>query len=48
MDYKALNFEEKFRLFKKQWEPRVIAEMNNYQFKVVRLEGVRQLPDYMA
>jgi len=39
MKYKALNFKEKFDLLKKQWEPRVIAEMNNYQFKVVKLEG---------
>ncbi|MGR9220974.1 cupin domain-containing protein (plasmid) [Rhizobium leguminosarum] len=26
-------------LIKDQWMPRVIAEMNNYQFKVVKLEG---------
>ncbi|MEJ2614079.1 MAG: cupin domain-containing protein [Ignavibacteriaceae bacterium] len=39
MKYKALNFEEKFGKLNKQWSPRVIAEMNDYQFKVVKIEG---------
>lgn len=39
MKYKALNFSEKFDLFNDQWAPRVIAEMNDYQFKLVRAEG---------
>ena len=39
MKYKALNFEEKFNLLKDKWSPRVIAEMNDYQFKVVKIEG---------
>ncbi len=39
MEYKALNFEEKFGMLKKQWSPRVIAEMNDYQFKVVKITG---------
>lgn len=39
MDYRSVNFAEKFRLFTDQWKPRVVAEMNDYQFKVVRLEG---------
>lgn len=39
MDYEAINLSEKFGLFKGQWEPRVVAEMNDYQFKVVRIEG---------
>src|SRR6185437_9640917 len=29
----------KFALFHEQWTPKVVAEMNNYQFKLVRLEG---------
>jgi mannose-6-phosphate isomerase-like protein (cupin superfamily) len=37
--YKALNFDEKFELLKEKWSPRVIAEMNDYQFKVVKIEG---------
>jgi len=39
VDYRSVNFAEKFRLFTDQWKPRVVAEMNDYQFKVVRLEG---------
>ena len=39
MSYKALNFEEKLGLFDDHWSPRVIAEMNDYQFKLVRLQG---------
>ncbi len=39
MEYQALNFDEKFSKLKKQWSPRVIAEMNDYQFKVVKIEG---------
>ncbi|EKT4086706.1 TPA: cupin domain-containing protein [Stenotrophomonas maltophilia] len=30
----------KFALFTEQWAPKVIAEMNDYQFKIVRIEGV--------
>ena len=37
--YEAINFSKKFRLFAEQWQPKVIAEMNGYQFKVVKLKG---------
>ena len=39
MNYNALNFEEKFSRFSKHWSPRVIAEMNDYQFKLVKVQG---------
>jgi mannose-6-phosphate isomerase-like protein (cupin superfamily) len=39
MSYKAINLDEKFALFTEQWRPKVIAEMNDYQFKIVKLEG---------
>ena len=39
MSYKAINFRKKFALFDEQWQPKVIAEMNDYQFKVVKLQG---------
>jgi hypothetical protein len=39
MNYEAINFGSKFKLFDEQWQPKVIAEMNDYQFKIVRLEG---------
>ena len=39
MRYQAINFGKKFALFSEQWQPKVIAEMNDYQFKVVKLRG---------
>ena len=36
---RAINLREKFGLFGEQWKPKVIAEMNDYQFKLVKLEG---------
>jgi mannose-6-phosphate isomerase-like protein (cupin superfamily) len=39
MKYQSINLEEKFSLLSEQWAPRVIAEMNDYQFKIVKLEG---------
>ena len=39
MNYRPINFRQKFGLFNEQWQPKVIAEMNDYQFKVVKLQG---------
>ena len=39
MTHRALNFAQKFELFDEPWSPRVIAEMNDYQFKLARLQG---------
>jgi len=39
MDYEAINVREKIGLLTEQWQPRVIAELNDNQFKVVRIEG---------
>jgi mannose-6-phosphate isomerase-like protein (cupin superfamily) len=39
MEYEALNFESKLALFDEQWATKVIAEMNDYQFKVVKIKG---------
>jgi len=39
MDYKSINLGQKLRSFDEQWQPKVIAEMNDYQFKVVKLQG---------
>lgn len=35
----AINFARKFDLFSEQWQPKVVAELNDYQFKIVRIEG---------
>jgi mannose-6-phosphate isomerase-like protein (cupin superfamily) len=39
VNYTAINLQEKLNLFTEQWQPKVIAEMNDYQFKIVKLEG---------
>lgn len=39
MNYTSINFLQKFGLFSEHWQPKVIAEMNDYQFKVVKLQG---------
>jgi len=39
MSYRAINLQEKFGLFTDRWQPKVIAEMNDYQFKIVKLQG---------
>ena len=39
MTHRAINLQQKFELFADRWQPRVVAEMNDYQFKVVRIEG---------
>jgi len=39
MNCNAINFDDKFNLFTEQWQPKVIAEMNDYQFKIVKLHG---------
>ena len=39
MKFEPINIEKKFGLFREQWQPKVIAEMNDYQFKIARLEG---------
>jgi mannose-6-phosphate isomerase-like protein (cupin superfamily) len=39
MIYNAINLQQKLSLFAEQWTPKVIAEMNDYQFKVVKLQG---------
>ena len=39
MKYKSINFLEKLGMFEEQWTPKVVAEMNDYQFKVVKIQG---------
>jgi len=39
MRHEPINFRKKFSLFDEQWQPKVIAEMNDYQFKIVKLQG---------
>lgn len=39
MTHRAINFLEKFGKFDDFWSPRIIAEMNNYQFKLAQTLG---------
>lgn len=39
MTYLPVNFKQKFLKFSELWSPRVIAQMNDYQFKLVKVQG---------
>lgn len=39
MNYQPINLQHKFSKFEEHWSPRVIAEMNDYQFKLVKVQG---------
>ncbi len=39
MKTKAINFQEKFKKFSDQWSPKIIAQMNDYHFKLARVKG---------
>jgi len=34
-----VNFQDKLAKFSEHWTPKVIAEMNDYQFKLVKIQG---------
>ena len=36
---KKINLHEKFKKFSEHWTPKVIAEMNGYQFKLAKIKG---------
>ncbi|MBP0600529.1 cupin domain-containing protein [Herbaspirillum sp. LeCh32-8] len=37
--YQAVNLAQKFSLFSEHWSQKIIAQMNDYQFKLARLQG---------
>ena len=39
MNYQPINFEEKLGKFSEQWSPRINAQMNDYHFKIVKVQG---------
>ena len=39
MKNSLINFNEKFQKFSDYWSPKVIAELNDYQFKLVKIKG---------
>jgi mannose-6-phosphate isomerase-like protein (cupin superfamily) len=39
MPYSAINFAKKFAQFSDRWSPKIIAQMNDYHFKLVKFQG---------
>jgi|TARA_B100001105_G_scaffold75905_1_gene59978 mannose-6-phosphate isomerase-like protein (cupin superfamily) len=39
MIYNPINLDKKFKKFSDYWSPKVIGEMNNYQFKLAKVQG---------
>lgn len=39
MNYQPINFKEKLAKFSEQWSPKVIAQLNDYHFKVAKIQG---------
>ena len=39
MELKAINLNEKLSKFSEHWKPKIIAQMNDYHFKVVKFQG---------
>ena len=39
MEYAAINFRQKLAKFSEHWSPKVIAQMNDYEFKLVKIQG---------
>jgi mannose-6-phosphate isomerase-like protein (cupin superfamily) len=39
VEYKPINLQDKFGRFSEHWSPKVIAQMNNYHFKLAKVQG---------
>lgn len=39
MNYTAVDISKKFELFKDQWSPKIIGEINDYYIKLARIQG---------
>ena len=39
MDYRSINLAQKLAKFSEHWSPKIVAQMNNYHFKVVKVQG---------
>ncbi len=39
MKYSAINLKEKLTRFSEHWSPKIIAQMNDYHFKLVKFQG---------
>jgi len=39
MTYQATNFQSKLQLFSEHWAPKIVARMNDYHLKLVKIQG---------
>jgi mannose-6-phosphate isomerase-like protein (cupin superfamily) len=39
MNDQAVNFQDKLSRFSEHWSPKIIAQMNDYHFKIVKVQG---------
>jgi mannose-6-phosphate isomerase-like protein (cupin superfamily) len=39
MEYRSINFEEKLKKFSEHWSPKIVAQLNDYHLKVVKVQG---------
>ncbi len=39
VDFKPINLQEKLRQFTDHWSPKIIAQINDYHLKIVKLQG---------
>ena len=39
MEYHSINFREKLANFSEHWSPKIIAQMNDYHFKIAKVQG---------
>ena len=39
MNYQSVNFQDKLQKFSEHWSPKIIAQMNDYHFKIVKIQG---------
>ena len=46
MQYQAINLQEKFSLFSERWSPKIVAQLNDYQFKLAHVEGAFDWHDH--
>jgi mannose-6-phosphate isomerase-like protein (cupin superfamily) len=39
MEYQSVSLKEKFAKFSEYWSPKIIAQMNDYHFKLAKVQG---------
>jgi len=39
MDFQSINLQDKLTKLSEIWSPKIIAQMNNYHFKIVKVQG---------